>query len=144
MLTFGSEKRTQKANKKAWGFFCSTQNNDLWLDGKKGCISPSPVGPSISRIATSERGAGVGGIHKISFLIPRVKSEKESGAVLGRGFLYMAACAQGKACLLHPRGWLCQLSSPGVCGLCLHYVVPSTLCSMAPPLLRPVPQMEAR
>lgn len=85
MLTSGSEKRTQKVHK---DFFFLHTNIDPGLFGQKEELHLSiPMGPGISRIATSERGVGVGGIHKISSLLPRVKSKKESGAVLGRGCL---------------------------------------------------------
>lgn len=84
MLTFGSEKRRQKAHKEEREFFFSTQNIDPGLFEQKEVLHFSiPTGSSISRIATSGRGAGVGGIHKISSLVPWVKSRKESGAVLG-------------------------------------------------------------
>ena len=125
VLTFGSEKRTQKAHKEEREVFFSTQNIDPGLFGQKeGLLLSIPTGPGISRVATSRRGVGVGGIHKISSLVPRVKSRKESQAVLGRGCLYVVSSVQGKAYPFHPRGWLRQQSSPGVCGMPVHYVVP--------------------
>lgn len=76
MLMFGSEKRTRKAHKEEREFFFSpTQNFDLGLCGQKEGLHLSiPMGPNIYRIATSGRGVGVGRIHKISSLVPRLKS----------------------------------------------------------------------
>lgn len=104
--------------------FFSTQNIDPGLFGQKEGLHLSiPTGVGIARIATSGRGVGAGGIHQISSLVPRVKTKKESGAVLDRGCLYMAFSVQGKAWPFHPRGWLCRQSS-WVYGMPVHYVVP--------------------
>lgn len=122
--------------------FFSTQNIDPGLFGQKEGLHLSiPTGLGIARIATSGRGVGAGGIHKISSLVPRVKSKKESGAVLGRGCLYVASSVQGKAWPFHPRGWLCQviLGLWHACALCS-----ARSGSLVLPLLWPAPQLEAR
>lgn len=74
MLMFGSEKRTRKAQKEEREFFSPTRNIDPGLFGQKEGLHLSiPMGPAISRIATSGRGVRLGRIHKTSSLVPRLK-----------------------------------------------------------------------
>jgi len=79
MYMFGSEKRTQKAPKEECEVFSSHKTLIQDFFGQKEGLHLSiPRGFDISRIATSGRGVGVGRIHKIASLVPRLKSKKES------------------------------------------------------------------